>query len=119
MDCRSQRKSRMAPVTFARELLCLDRAGSMLNITSQWQDTEILIFCYIRVYYKKLGHMLKPLAPKFHSDLSVCLRDIAEKEVSAKLKPIEVHRNISTGRKCHRLSLFAHFSLTGLSWVLV
>ena len=32
--------------------------------------------------------MLKPLVPKFPSDLSVCLGDITEKQVPAKLKPI-------------------------------
>ena len=32
--------------------------------------------------------MLKPLVPKFRSDLSVRLRDIAEKQVIAKPKPI-------------------------------
>ena len=32
--------------------------------------------------------MLKPLVPKFRSDLSVRLRDIVEKQVPAKLKPI-------------------------------
>ena len=32
--------------------------------------------------------MLKPIVPKFRSDLSVRLRDIAEKQVPAKLKPI-------------------------------
>ena len=32
--------------------------------------------------------MLKPLVAKFRSDLSVHLRDIAEKQVPAKLKPI-------------------------------
>ena len=42
----------------------------------------------MRVYYEKLGHMLKPLVPKFGSDLSVRLRDIAEKQVLANLKPI-------------------------------
>ena len=40
------------------------------------------------VYYEKLVHMLKPLAPKFRYDLSVRLRDIAEKQVPTKLKPI-------------------------------
>ena len=34
--------------------------------------------------------MFKPLVPKFRSDLSVRLRDIAEKQVPAKLKPIVV-----------------------------
>ena len=32
--------------------------------------------------------MLRPPVPKFRSDLSVCLRDIAEKQVPAKLKQI-------------------------------
>ena len=32
--------------------------------------------------------MLKPLMPNFRSDLSVLLRDIAEKQVPEKLKPI-------------------------------
>ena len=41
--------------------------------------------------------MLKPLVPKFGSDLSVRIGDIAEKQVPAKLKPIvgliqKVHR---------------------------
>ena len=44
---------------------------------------------------KKIGHMLKPLVPKFCSDLSVRLRDIAEKQVPAKLKPIVVWREPS------------------------
>ena len=33
--------------------------------------------------------MLKPLVPNFHPDLSTHLKDIAEKQVPAKLKPIE------------------------------
>ena len=32
--------------------------------------------------------MLKPLVPKFRSDLPVRLRDIAEKQVPERLKPI-------------------------------
>ena len=35
--------------------------------------------------------MLKPFVPTFRSDLSVHLKDIAEKQVPAKLKPIVVH----------------------------
>ena len=31
--------------------------------------------------------MLRTLVPEFRSDLSVCFRDIAEKQVPAKLKP--------------------------------
>ena len=37
---------------------------------------------------KKLGHMMKPLVPKFRPDLSARLKDIAEKQVPVKLKPI-------------------------------
>ena len=33
--------------------------------------------------------MLKHIVPKFHPDLSARLKDIAEKQVLAKLKPIE------------------------------
>ena len=83
----SQPKSRLASVAFVRELLCLNRAGSMPNITSQRQDLEILIFCHKSIL-QKLGHMLKLLVPKFHFDLSVRLRDIAENRVPAKVKPI-------------------------------
>ena len=32
--------------------------------------------------------MLKPLVPKFRPDLSAHIKDIAEKQVPAKLKPI-------------------------------
>ena len=42
------------------------------------------------MYYEKLGYVLKPLMAKFRSDLSVRLRDIDEKQVPMKLKPIEV-----------------------------
>ena len=87
MDHGSQHKSRLSSVNFAWELLCLYIAGSMLNITSQRHDPEILIFCY-KSTLRKIGHMLKPLVPKSRSDLSVRLRDIAEKQVPAKLKPI-------------------------------
>ena len=78
MDLGSQLKSRLASEASARKLLCLNRAGSILNITSQWQDPEILIFV-IRVYYEKLVHILKPLLAKFRFDVSFRFRDIAEK----------------------------------------
>ena len=87
MDHGSQSKSRLASVTFAQELPCLNRAGSMLNITSNDKNLKFCFFV-MGVYYEKLGHMLKPLVPKFRSDLSVRLRDIAEKQVPEKLKPI-------------------------------
>ena len=45
-------------------------------------------FSAIRVYYQKIGHMLKPLMPKFRSDPSARLKDIAEKQVPAKVMPI-------------------------------
>ena len=56
----------------------------------QWQDPEILIFFVIRVFYEKLCRMLKPRVPKFHLDLSGRSKDIAEKQVPAKLKAIVV-----------------------------
>ena len=86
MDHGSHSKLRLVAVPFAQKLHCLNRAGSMLNITSQWQGPEILIFSFIRVYHERLGHMLKPLMSKFRPDLSN--NDIAEKQVPAKLKPI-------------------------------
>ena len=45
-------KSRLAAVTLAQKLHSLNRAASVLNITSQWQDTEIFIF-YFKSNYKK------------------------------------------------------------------
>ena len=76
-----QPKSRLESITFARQLLCLDRPGSMVNFTSQWQDPEILISCYKSILQKKIGRMLKPLVPKFRSDKFARFRDIAEKQV--------------------------------------
>ena len=88
MDHGPQPKSLLASVTFAQELLCLNRAGSMLSTTSQWQDPKILIFCYKNIYYQKLGHMMKPNVSKLSPDLSARLKYIAEEQVPAELKPI-------------------------------
>ena len=44
-------------------------------------------FCR-NVYNEKLGHMLKLLVSKFRPHLSARFKDIAEKQVPAKLKPI-------------------------------
>ena len=68
------------------ELLCLNRAGFMLNLTSQWQNPDL--FFVIGAHYEKVRHILKLLLPKFRSDLSIRLRNITEKRVPAKLKPI-------------------------------
>ena len=48
-------------VAFARELHCLNGAGTSLNINSQWQDNEICLFsfCY-KSALQKLGRMLRP-----------------------------------------------------------
>ena len=88
MDHGSQPKSRLAAVTFARELLCLSRAGVKVNITSQWQDPVTFIFLSEYITKKKIGCMLKHVVSKFRHDLSIRLKDIAEKQVPAKLKPI-------------------------------
>ena len=95
MDHGSQPKSRLTSVTSARELLCLNRAGSMLNITSQRLDPEILIFCYKSIL-QKIGRMLKPLMLKFHSDPFARFTDIAEKQVPAKLNPIVANLHSTT-----------------------
>ena len=47
----------------------------------------IFWFFVIRVYYEKLGHMLKPLVPNFQPDQSARLR-YHRKQVPARLKPI-------------------------------
>ena len=60
MDHESQSKSRLASVTFAREKLYLNIAGSMLTITSQWQDPEILIFCFESILQKNRSHAETP-----------------------------------------------------------
>ena len=41
----------------------------------------------MRVHKEKLGRMVKLLVPKFRADLSARFKDIAEKQVPAKLKP--------------------------------
>ena len=51
----------------------------MLNITSQWQDPEIVMICYMSILQKKIVRMLKTLVPKFRPDLSVRVKDIVEK----------------------------------------
>ena len=53
-------------------------------------------FFAMRVYYKKIDHMLKPPEPKFRSDLSSRFRDIAEKQVPAKLKPTVIYSRFSS-----------------------
>ena len=42
----------------------------------------------IIAYYEKLGHILKPVMPKFRPDLPARLGYIAKKHVPATLKPI-------------------------------
>ena len=42
----------------------------------------------MRAYYQKLGCMLRPLVPKIRPDLYARLKNIAEKQVPAKLKRI-------------------------------
>ena len=49
--CGSQPRSRLAAVTFARELNRLNRAAARLNIKSQWEDPQIWFFV-IKAYYK-------------------------------------------------------------------
>ena len=64
----------------------------MSQILTLWASGKTLKFWFpvIRVYYEILGHMLKPIVPKFCLDLWARLKDIAKKQVPAKLKPIVV-----------------------------
>ena len=67
--------------------------SQFLTLGVNGRPLKFLIFA-IRVYYEKIGHILKSLMPKFRSGISVRLRDIAEKQVPVKLKTIvdESHR---------------------------
>ena len=69
LDHGSQPKSRLAAVTFARELYCLNRAGAMLNITNQWQVPEIYIF-YKSILQEIRSHADTPCAKV--SSSSIC-----------------------------------------------
>ena len=103
MNHRSQPKSRLASVTFARELPCLDRAGSMVNITSQWQDPEILISCDKSISRKNRSHAEAPCAQSSFWYWYPPVSGISPKSwscprprswrVPAKLKPIVVELN--------------------------
>ena len=73
--------------------------------------TVIFLFFVIRVYYEKLGHRLKPIVPRFCPDLSALLRDIAEKQVPAKLKPIAVGAKKTVEMRSHRLQDILHIVL--------
>ena len=90
MDHGSQPKSRMVALTFTRELLCLNRAGAMLNITSQYDkiwNFVVVFFFVITVYHtKQVGCW--PLEPEFCPDISIRLKDIAIWHIWARLTPI-------------------------------
>ena len=60
---------------------------AIFNIRNQWQDPEILIFA-MRISYEKIGHMMEALMQKFRPDAYAHLKDIDEKQVSAKLELI-------------------------------
>ena len=47
-------------------------------------------------YDEKLGYILKLLVPKFRSDLSARLKDMVEKQLPKKLKPMVNMRNNDT-----------------------
>ena len=55
----------------------------IFNIRSQWQDPEIMIFCYKSILWKIRSHAETQCA----QDIAR-LKDIAEKQVPAKLKQI-------------------------------
>ena len=59
-----------------------------LTLETNDKAMKFRFFFVIRVYCEKLGHMLKPLVPKFRRHLFARLTDVAEELVPAKLKPI-------------------------------
>ena len=62
--------------------------SQFLTLGANGNTLKFRVFVVVRVYYDKLGHMLKLLVPKFRPDLFARLRDRAEKQMPAKLKPI-------------------------------
>ena len=93
----------------AQELLCLNRVGSMLNITCQCQDPEIMIFCYMSILRKIRSHAEAPCV-QFSFWLYIRLRDIVEKQVPANLKPIVGYV------QCQTYHIFAFFAQ---SWAII
>ena len=70
----------------------------MLDITSQSQSPVFFfIFFYNSTLQNKLSRMLNPPVSKFRPHLSIRLKDIAEKRVSAKLKPIASTNTVFLG----------------------
>ena len=93
MDHGLQPKSRLAAVTLARGLICMNRTGTISKLRANGKTLKMLIFFYKSIL-QKIGLMLRLLVSKFLPDLSVHLKDIAEKQVPAKLKPIVVNRTL-------------------------
>ena len=62
----------------------------MSQLLTLGANDKTLKFCFfvIRVYGEKLSHILEPLVAKYRPDLFARLRDIAERQVPANLKPI-------------------------------
>ena len=60
--------------------------------------------------------MLKPLASKISPDLLVCLKDVAEKWVPAKLKPIGVTLLIMAVRCVTRSFQYFKIRLVNVAW---
>ena len=76
-------------------------ACAMLQFFTLAANVKILKFWFfvIRVYYEKLGDMLKPLVPKFRQDLSVPLG------VHQQISPKTGHRESETNSSGRRKSL--------------
>ena len=78
------------PIAFARELLCLNRVGSMLDITSQWQDPDFLFFYYKSILPKIRSHAETPRAKVLFWSIRLC------KEYRRKTGPREAETDSST-----------------------
>ena len=81
------------------------RHVAFLNIRSQLHGSEILFVCFffvMSIYREIIGRILKPLVLEFRPDLMARLKDTAERQVPAKLKPIVVlfiHSLLKLGRR--------------------
>ena len=91
MNYRSQPKSRLAVRSLCtRTALSKQSRPHAYHYEAMTRHRNFDLFFVIRVYHKKIGHVLNLPVTKLRSDICVRLRDIAEKQVHEKLKPIVV-----------------------------
>ena len=80
-------KSRLAAAAFGQELFVGSEPAPFLTLRANGRTLNFFLCC-CKSILQKLGRMQEPLMPKFRPDPSVRLKDIFEKQVPVKLKPI-------------------------------